>query len=552
MAAQAFNRVTVYHPLLAVALGPLALQHHFPSADKAAWEQTVRRQGQDPQGLAWHAPDGFVADPLCTAAHVPPGAGPLWSCGAWQSRVDLQSGQGNAAALAALNGGADALGFCGHDDGELTALLQSVPLNRIPLHWDGGNAALLDRLDQAAQTLGFDSALLRGTLGLGDAFAPHALHEVARLCRAAQGTRWRTVRIDTRPYHRSGASLVQELAFATAATASLLSQLTAQGLRVSEVASQLFYEVSIGTSYLPEVAKLRALRHLVAQVMQAFGAPPEPIFIHAEASLRSHAEFDPATNLVRAGSQAMSAIVGGCDTLSIPLEDQTLACHLQLLLRHEAHLDLVADPGAGAYHLEALTDELGAKAWSMVQNIETQGGFAKAHRQGTIARIILKSREHLAQAASTGAMVLVGTNKYAAPVVTPPAACPSHPAGPEPFRAAARFDRIRRRSKDLQAALGRRPTVHISLAPEAADTLHTLAERVLCAGGFADRASCPDHADLVVQVGGHTPHSMAPVVSVTNQPDGSALNIHPGCDMARVLERILARLFEYLDAPHAP
>ncbi len=543
-----------------MSLGPLDLQEYFPPVGAKAWAQQIDNQGRDLEQLTWHSPDGFVAKPLYTHEDVPRCTGPLWSRGAWQSRVNVPAEGANKAVLAALKSGATALGLCSSKGSDLAALLQSVPLDRVPLHWAAGNATLLRRLQETTKTLGFDSTSLRGTMGCDATLVPEALHEVAALTRAANGTHWRTVRVDVRPYHQSGATIVQELAFAAGATVSLLARLTNQGLHANEIAHRLYYDVNVGTSYLPEVAKLRALRHLAAQLFQAFGSTGAPAFIHAETSQRSHSGIDPATNIVRASSQAMSAIIGGCDALTVELGDPELACRMQLILEHEAHLDLVGDPSAGAYYIEALTDELGRRAWNMLQEFEKQGGFESLLRGGSIGQMLREERRRMAAAIDTGQVALVGINAYPAPATASSIPIPTNGLGlfyQGSFRVAASIERVHRRTDKLTSLLGRRPIAHFVCANNAPRSLESLAKRVLRVGGFVVSEAGPDNAEILVLFGRAAPnpavqpHSLQVIVTTTEEPDGTELNIYPGCRMTFVLDSLLDYLHERHTAEHA-
>ena len=543
-----------------MSIGPLDLQEYFPPVGATAWAQQIHNQGKSLEQLAWHSPDGFVAKPLYTHEDVQQYTGPMWSRGAWQYRVNLGAEGTNKTVLAALRSGATALGLDSSKGIDLAALLQSVPLDRIPLHWTAGNATLLHRLRENAEKSGFDATSLRGTMGSDATLVPEALHEIAALTRVANGTHWRTIRVDVRPFHRSGATIVQELAFAAGATVSLLAKLTNQGLHANEIANRLYYDVNVGTSYLPEVAKLRALRHLAAQLFQAYGSTGAPAFIHAETSQRSHSGIDPTTNIVRASSQAMSAIVGGCDALTVELGDPELACRMQLILKHEAHLDSVGDPGAGAYYIEALTDELGRRAWDMLQEFEKQGGFEALLRDGSIGRMLQGERHRKATAIDSGKEALVGVNAYPAPTNAP--SIPFHTNGPglfdqEPFRAAASIERVRRRTEELTSLLGHPPVAHLVSTDNALRSLKALAKRVLNIGGFVVSEAHTDNAQILVQVGRAAssptpqPRSLQVIVTTTEEPDGTELNIYPGCRITCVLDSLLDNLNERQTAENA-
>ena len=122
--------------------------------------------------------------------------------------------------------------------------------------------------------------------------------------------------------------------------------------------------------------------------------------------------YDPYTNLLRVTTEALSAVIGGCDTLIVePFEfSPRLATNVQLLLQHEAHLDEVADPAAGSYYVEWLTDALARQAWKLFQEVEARGGYAQS--QAFIDDAITASRKALETAVASRRRTLVGVNNY--------------------------------------------------------------------------------------------------------------------------------------------
>ena len=527
-------------------IGPLALTEHFPPVSKRDWVRRVQDEGKSLASLTWHAPAGFAAAPFYAAEDMPQAAHPLWTHGGWDIRARVTDA---ASAQRTLDAGARALDLGASHS---LALLQDIPLDKATLHWDGGDAALLRALLDAAKARGVKAR--SGTIGQDAVLAPEALTEVAALTRAARGTAWRTIRVDTRHWHARGATLVQELCYATGAAAVLMTRLAEQGLSSNEIAQRLFFDVSIGTSYLPAIAQLRAMRHLVQQVFAAYGVDGPPLFIHATTSQRSYSSIDGATDVVRACSQAMSAVVGGADAVTVALPDQVLACHLQLLLRHEAHLGIVADPGAGSYYIESLTDALGQAAWRLLQELEQQGGFLAACHDGRFARLVRQARQRTEDALSTGTVALVGVSAFAAPEPDPFDAGAAF-SDLDAFRLAKPFEHIRRATQQIAAHLGRPPIVRQDALPP---VLRDLAKQILTVGGYAmhyDAASSGD-AEVWVRAGASaTPSTRTPVapcvVTVTTEPDGTLLNIYPGCRITTLLEQLHEHLCASLGITHA-
>ena len=115
--------------------------------------------------------------------------------------------------------------------------------------------------------------------------------------------------------------------------------------------------------------------------------------LHVRTPRRNKSVYDRYTNLLRATTEALSAALGGCDRLTVePFGfDAHLALNVQRMLQEEAHLDAVADPAGGSYYIEALTDSLAREAWKLFQQVEAEGGYAKALASGSIDKALAAS-----------------------------------------------------------------------------------------------------------------------------------------------------------------
>ena len=187
----------------------------------------------------------------------------------------------------------------------------------------------------------------------------------------------------SRPFHigLQGADPVMQLAGALIAFSGVYSN-----DRVSPALAfeQTAFSVSITTQYLTEIAKLRALRYLLRKVARAFGLPDEEgkPFIHARTFIHYRENTADYTNQVRATAQAMSAVIGGCDALTVlPFDNgdnalaQRLATHVSYILEHESLFAKVADPAAGAFALEDMTLKLANAAWKTFLKTTDSGIF---------------------------------------------------------------------------------------------------------------------------------------------------------------------------------
>ena len=263
--------------------------------------------------------------------------------------------------------------------------------------------------------------------------------------------------------HEQGAHAIQELGYGIAAGVERLAELT-ETLPVDTIASQVEFVFAAGPSYFIEIAKLRAARMLWTQVVTAFGTRDDSacrMRLHVRTPRRNKSAYDRYTNLLRATTEALSAVVGGCDRLTVePFGfDSHLALNLQHILQEESHLDAVADPAGGSYYIEALTDSLAREAWKLLQQVEAAGGYAAAVESGAIEKALGETRAARAKAYSARRRALVGVNNY-------PNLTEKTPEGDVPdigMRIAGPFEVIRRRTTEHAQATGRYPKVLLLL-----------------------------------------------------------------------------------------
>jgi methylmalonyl-CoA mutase len=292
--------------------------------------------------------------------------------------------------------------------------------------------------------------------------------------------------------HELGATAVQEVAYVLAQGADAL----AAGRTVATLA------FAVGSNHFMEIAKLRSARVLWKGVAEAFGASGD-VRIHARTAGENKTLYDPHVNMLRVTTEALSAIVGCCDSLTItPCGfDAHLADNVHHILREESHLDSVQDPGAGSYYVEALTDALSAEAWTLFQAIEGVGGWAAYQTSGAADAALAKSRASKEQAVAERRRVLVGTNNYPNLLERRLDAVATRGEG---WRLAEPFEAIRLRTERHAAATGHVPRV---LLLERGDLRMRKARAAFClnffgcAGFDIAQSDALSDADLVVLCG---------------------------------------------------
>ncbi len=265
--------------------------------------------------------------------------------------------------------------------------------------------------------------------------------------------------------HEAGAHAVQELGYALAAGVERLAARSASRT-VDEAARGIEFVMAVGPGYFVEIAKLRAARILWEQAVAAFGPKDGAsciLRLHVRTPRRNKSVCDSATNQLRATTEALAAVIGGCDRLTVEAFgfDAHVAVNIQRILREESHVDAVADPAGGSYYIEALTDAIARESWKLFQRVEAEGGYSRALASGSVGRALAASRAAREKAVSSRRRVLVGVNNY--PNL---AEKRSETAVPAPWdsslpqvRVAEPFEKIRRRTVEHALASGRYPKV---------------------------------------------------------------------------------------------
>jgi methylmalonyl-CoA mutase len=228
-------------------------------------------------------------------------------------------------------------------------------------------------------------------------------------------------------YHmqEAGATLVQELAFTLADGREYVRAAIAKGLNVDDFAGRLSFFFAIGMNFFMEAAKLRAARLLWSRIMQEFEpkkASSLMLRTHCQTSGVSLQEQDPHNNIVRTAFEAMSAVLGGTQSLHTNSFDEAIALptefsariarNTQLILQHETGVTKVVDPLAGSYYVESLTNDLVEKSWVLIEDIGAMGGMTEAVASGLPKRLIEEAATRRQAAIDRGDDVIVGVNKY--------------------------------------------------------------------------------------------------------------------------------------------
>lgn len=417
---------------------PTKLFSEFPPLTKSDWLSEIQRdlKGKAFDALIWHTLEGVDVQPIYSHEDVERFVVPFKPTGEWLIREEIfeqDISQANARALDVLNRGAMALAFFATPttDSEMTALLSGIWLEAAPVHFY--------KCIDATRTLGLflnevrsrqlEAKFVHGSLAV-DAIAAFAttgkwesdaFEQAAELVRSTipfPHFKALTIRADV--YHNAGSSLVQELAFALASSVEYLDALTERGISAEDIFRSLEVSFAVSTSYFLEIAKFRAARWLFHQLAQAYGTTTAPA-IHATSARWNKTIYDAHNNLLRGTVEAMAAVIGGADSITVARFDALYAkpnefsAHLSrntsLILRDESHLDKVVDASKGSYFIESLTQSMAHAAWKFFQQIEAQGGMLSALRSGFVQSEIRRTRQAREQLIAEKKSNFIGVTK---------------------------------------------------------------------------------------------------------------------------------------------
>ncbi|MFQ6012230.1 MAG: methylmalonyl-CoA mutase [Thermoplasmata archaeon] len=243
---------------------------------------------------------------------------------------------------------------------------------------------------------------------------------------ATEMPRWNAISISGYHMREAGCNAVQEVAFTLANGIAYVERLLDRGLPVDVFAPRLSFFFAAQMDLLEEIAKFRAARRLWGWIMkERFGAQEERsqrLRFHTQTAGVALTAQQPYLNVVRATLQALSAVLGGTQSLHVNAMDEALALpteraarlalRTQQILAHESGVGHTVDPVAGSYYIEALTDEIETRATRYLERIEQLGGMERALERGFVQKEIADEAFRFQREVEGEARRIVGVNAY--------------------------------------------------------------------------------------------------------------------------------------------
>jgi methylmalonyl-CoA mutase, N-terminal domain len=327
---------------------------------------------------------------------------------------------------------------------DMTRLFGDIPLDQVSTSMtiNAPAAVLLALYVAVAEQQGVAPAKLRGTLqndmlkefiAQKEWISPirghmRIIRDMLAWCTRTM-PQWNTISISGYHIREAGATAVQELAFTLADGIGYVQLGVDAGLDVDDFAPRLSYFWDVHNDFFEEIAKFRAGRRMWAKIMrERFGAKNPRSWLlrtHAQTAGVSLMAQQPLNNVIRTAMQALAAVLGGTQSLHTNSFDETyalpteaaaeLALRTQQVIYEETGVAHVADPLAGSYFVETLTDQVEAAAWEYIHKIDAMGGIVKAVEEGYPQREIARSAFEFQRDVDAGRRPIVGVNKYTSP-----------------------------------------------------------------------------------------------------------------------------------------
>ena len=452
----------------------LNLLADFPSVSTQQWMDkiTADLKGADfDKKLVWKTNEGFNVKPFYRTEDIEalqtkdsaPGVFPFVrgtkADNEWFVRQDItvkSAKEANAKALDVLNKGVTSLGFFLKKE-DLSAeyiatLLKGIAADCVELNFvicGSAAANLATVLTDYFKSKEYDVKKLHGSISydpifkmltVGKEFTKEEIAAKTKACVEAMAGLpfYRIINVNAFTLSNSGAYIAQELGYALAWGNEYLSTMIEAGVDTAMAAKKIKFNFGVGGNYFMEIAKFRAARLLWANIVDAYQPAcrvedckstvngickcAAKMRIHAETSTFNKTIFDANVNMLRTQTEAMSATLGGVNSLTVlsydsvykPADDfsERIARNQQLLLKEECHFDKVTDPAAGSYYIETLTNEIAAQAWKLFLEVEDNGGFFAAVTSGSIQQAVKATAASRLKSVSSRKEVLLGTNQF--------------------------------------------------------------------------------------------------------------------------------------------
>ena len=400
----------------------------FDPVSSKQWKQKIQFEldGADyNQTLVWNSPEDIQVRPFyhgdefkgIAAVHTK--ASQFKIC---QNIFVHDLAKSNLRALDSIERGAESIRFTIHKETvDIAKLLENLPLEKVAIYFNLTflSVDFVKKIDEFAQKTKAKIFCNLDPIGQltkdGNWFATKEKtnFETLNLLSTAT-TNVSLISINGGLYQNAGANMVQQIAYSLAHANEYFN-------RITTINQTIVFEISVGSNYFFEIAKLRALRLLFNLIAKEYNHNLD-CHLLVSPSKRNKTIYDFNVNMLRTTTECMSAILGGADAVAnLPYDalyhkdnefGDRMARNQLLILKHESCFDEVDNPADGSYYIETLTNQLAEKALILFKEIEANGGFLKQLNEGVIKKKIQESANKEQELFDAGKEILLGTNKY--------------------------------------------------------------------------------------------------------------------------------------------
>lgn len=400
----------------------------FNPISSKQWKQKIQFElnGTDyNETLIWNSPEDIQVKPFYHKDEFQ--GAPNLNTKASEFRIcqnifvyDLE--KSNLRAIDSINRGAESIRFTiENENTNVEKLLENIPLEKVTIYFNLCFLSIdfVKKIDAIARQQNAIIFCMLDPIGHlareGNWFTTKEKNNFESLnLISAATTDLSFISIDVGLYQNTGANMVQQIAYS-------LGHANEYFNRITKINKPIVFEISVGTNYFFEIAKLRALRLLFNMIAKEYKHEFE-CHLLVSPTKRNKTLYDYNVNMLRTTTECMSAILGGADAIAnLPYDalyhkdnefGDRIARNQLLVLKHESYFDKVNNPADGSYYIENLTSQLAEKALTLFKDIEANGGFLKQLNEGIIKRKIQESADKEQELFDSGKEILLGTNKY--------------------------------------------------------------------------------------------------------------------------------------------
>lgn len=422
----------------------MSLFEDFDEVSAKQWQDRIIKdlKGKDyNENLLWNSPEDIIIKPFYNSEDLANTVTKNFELSnnesTWQNQfvVAINSCvEANRKALWALNRGVNSILFTGNipTQTDFNILLENIDLTCINLHFYNSEPNKIEqfysdyllnkniKLNNITNSISYDYIGEILNIGNWKNNQQKDIEELSDLLKS--NNQILSIAVNGKNFNNSGATITQELAFSFSLAVEYITQLSNTGIPLKDCIDKMIFRFGIGPNYFFEIAKIRAAKILWLMITKEYDINQQRMHIHSFSTTTTISNLAPHTNILRTTTEAMSAILGGANSISVlPFDSdfetqselaERVAINIQHILKEESFLDKVNDIASGSYYIEKLTDELVEKSLALFKETEALGGFLACIKSGFIQQSITQNANKQIELFKNGKRTLLGVTKH--------------------------------------------------------------------------------------------------------------------------------------------